>query len=61
MSIDELLDKEAYTYNRNIKRKTLDSDAAWNNYSYGSRACISSSMDSIMSAYDEYKENVIGW
>lgn len=58
MNIDELLDREAYMYKQNMKKKTLNSKAAYNNYSYGSKACSDYSMDSIMEAYQEYKENI---
>lgn len=58
MSIEELLDKEAHDYQCNMKKKTLKSTAAYNNYSYGSRECASYSMDSIMGAYQEYKESL---
>ena len=58
MSIEELLDKESQNYKSNMRKKSLDSKAAYNNYSYGSKECGNYSMENIIAAYQEYRENV---
>lgn len=58
MSIEELLEQEARDYRRMMRKADISSTAAWNNYSYGSKACASASMNAINEAYNEYRESI---
>lgn len=53
--MDEITNEVKRERARQNKKGTISSNQGWRNDSYGSASCVSSTMDSIFEAYNEYK------